>query len=39
MATTGDTQLFDESFTITPMDHHKYDRVGRIGATSADSRP
>ena len=36
MATAGDTQLFDESFTITTEDHAKYDRVGRYGATSAD---
>jgi DNA-directed RNA polymerase I, II, and III subunit RPABC3 len=38
MANTGDTQLFDESFTITTLDHAKYDRVGRFGATSADSQ-
>ena len=38
MATTGDTQLFDESFTVTTLDHAKYDRVGRYGATSADTQ-
>jgi DNA-directed RNA polymerase I, II, and III subunit RPABC3 len=37
MAMSADSQLFDESFTITTIDHAKYDRVGRFGATSADS--
>jgi DNA-directed RNA polymerase I, II, and III subunit RPABC3 len=35
---SSDSQLFDEMFTITTLDHHKYDRVGRIGATSADAQ-
>lgn len=38
MATTGDSQLFDETFTITTLDHSKYDRVGRLGGTSQDSQ-
>lgn len=38
MASTGDSQLFDETFTVTTLDHAKYDRVGRIGATSGDSQ-
>ncbi len=38
MASTGDTQLFDESFTITNVDDSKYDRVARFAATSADSQ-
>lgn len=38
MTTTGDSQLFDETFTITTLDQSKYDRVSRIGATSADSQ-
>jgi len=38
MAATGDTQLFDEMFTITTVNHEKYDRVGRYGATSTDSQ-
>jgi len=38
MASAGDSQLFDETFTITTLNHEKYDRVGRFGATSADSQ-
>ncbi|CZR63175.1 related to DNA-directed RNA polymerase chain RPB8 [Phialocephala subalpina] len=38
MASTGDSQLFDESFTITTFDQSKYDRVARIGGTSSDSQ-
>lgn len=38
MASTGDSQLFDETFTITTLDNSKYDRVSRIGATSSDSQ-
>jgi len=34
----GDSQLFDEHFTITTYDQHKYDRVARIGGTSHDSQ-
>jgi DNA-directed RNA polymerase I, II, and III subunit RPABC3 len=37
MASAGDAQLFDETFTITTMNHEKYERVGRIGATSSNS--
>ncbi|TAQ85441.1 hypothetical protein B7494_g6227 [Chlorociboria aeruginascens] len=36
MAAAGDTQLFEESVSITTLDHAKYDRVARIGATSSD---
>jgi len=35
---SGDSQLFDETFTITTIDQSKYDRVSRIGATSSDSQ-
>ncbi|KAH6722912.1 DNA-directed RNA polymerases I [Leptodontidium sp. 2 PMI_412] len=38
MATTGDSQLFDEHFTVTSFDQSKYDRVARIGGTSGDSQ-
>jgi len=38
MANTGDSQLFEETFTITTLDQSKYDRVSRIGATSSDSQ-
>jgi DNA-directed RNA polymerases I, II, and III subunit RPABC3 len=38
MASTGDTQLFDEQFTITNLDNLKYDRVARLAATSADAQ-
>jgi DNA-directed RNA polymerase I, II, and III subunit RPABC3 len=34
----GDSQLFDETFTITSLDNSKYDRVARIGGTSGDSQ-
>jgi DNA-directed RNA polymerase I, II, and III subunit RPABC3 len=35
---SGDSQLFDEHFTITSYDQSKYDRVARIGGTSHDSQ-
>lgn len=38
MATAADSTLFDENFTVTSFDQSKYDRVARIGATSADSQ-
>jgi hypothetical protein len=34
----GDSQLFDEHFTITTYDQNKFDRVARIGGTSHDSQ-
>jgi DNA-directed RNA polymerase I, II, and III subunit RPABC3 len=34
----GDSQLFDDHFTVTAYDQSKYDRVARIGATSHDSQ-
>lgn len=37
MATSSDAQLFDESFTITTLNHEKYERVGRIGGSSSNS--
>ncbi len=37
-ALAGDSQLFDENFTITSYDQSKYDRVARIGGTSHDSQ-
>lgn len=33
-----DSQLFHETFTITALDHQKYDRVGRVTASSSDSQ-
>lgn len=33
---SGDSQLFDEHFTITAIDSAKYDRVARIAGTSHD---
>jgi len=33
----ADSQLFEDSFTITGLNAQKYDRVSRITATSADS--
>lgn len=33
---SGDTQLFDEHFTITALNQEKYDRVSRISAISHD---
>ncbi|KAG9229014.1 DNA-directed RNA polymerases I [Amylocarpus encephaloides] len=37
MTSSGDSQLFEETFTITALDHSKYDRVARLNATSEDS--
>ncbi len=37
MASSGDSQLFDESFTITTIDNQKYERVARLGGSSADN--
>jgi DNA-directed RNA polymerase I, II, and III subunit RPABC3 len=34
---SGDSQLFDEHFTITKVDNQKYDRVARISGISHDS--
>ena len=30
----GDANLFSDTFTITNIDHHKYDRVGRLSANT-----
>lgn len=38
MASSGDSTLFEESFTITEYDQSKYDRVARISAISLDSQ-
>ncbi|KAI0964870.1 DNA-directed RNA polymerases and 3 polypeptide [Xylaria arbuscula] len=35
---TGDAQLFEDTFTITEYDQSKYDRVGRLKATSTDNQ-
>ena len=35
---SGDSTLFDESFTITGIDDNKYDRVSRLAGTSGDSQ-
>lgn len=34
----ADAQLFDETFTVTGLNHQKYDRVGRITAASTASQ-
>lgn len=34
---SADSQLFDETFTVTSYDQSKYDRVARIGGTSHGS--
>jgi len=36
MAASGDSQLFEETFTITAIDDKKYDRVARIEGHSQD---
>ncbi|KAI6247510.1 DNA-directed RNA polymerases I, II, and III subunit RPABC3 [Erysiphe necator] len=38
MASQTETQLLDETVTITFVDDSKYDRVARISGTSADSQ-
>lgn len=38
MASANDSQLFEESFTITSLNDEKYDRVARIAGTSGDSQ-
>ena len=38
MATSGDSTLFEDHFTVTNYDQSKYDRVARISAISADSQ-
>jgi len=38
MTTTGDSQLFDDTFTVTNVDTSKYDRVSRLSATSHDNQ-
>jgi DNA-directed RNA polymerases I, II, and III subunit RPABC3 len=35
---SGDSTLFDETFTITAIDNAKYDRVARLAGTSGDSQ-
>lgn len=35
---TGDAQLFEDTFTITDFDQSKYDRVGRLTASSTDNQ-
>jgi DNA-directed RNA polymerase I, II, and III subunit RPABC3 len=35
---TGDAQLFEDTFTVTEYDQSKYDRVARITATSTDNQ-
>ncbi len=37
-AIAGDSQLFEDSFTITEVDQSKYDRVARLSATSTDAQ-
>lgn len=38
MASSGDSTLFEDHFTVTAYDQSKYDRVARISAISADSQ-
>lgn len=33
----AESQLLDESFTITAIDNQRYDRVSRLSCTSSDS--
>ena len=33
----GDSQLYEDTFTLTSLNAQKYDRVSRISATSEDS--
>ncbi len=35
---TGDSQLFEENFTITNVDQSKFDRVARLSGTSPDAQ-
>ncbi|KAI3316807.1 DNA-directed RNA polymerases and 3 polypeptide [Xylariaceae sp. AK1471] len=35
---TGDAQLFEDTFTVTEYDQSKYDRVARITANSTDNQ-
>lgn len=35
---SGDSQLFEETFVITEVDHKKYDRVARLTAESTDKQ-
>lgn len=38
MTSSTETQLFDETFTVTSIDDSKYDRVARIRGTSIDAQ-
>jgi DNA-directed RNA polymerase I, II, and III subunit RPABC3 len=33
----SDSQLYEDTFALTSMNHQKYDRVGRVAGTSADN--
>ncbi len=35
---SGDSQLFEDHFTITNVDQSKYDRVARLSATTTDAQ-
>ncbi|GAW20725.1 hypothetical protein EKO27_g5340 [Xylaria grammica] len=35
---SGDAQLFEDTFTVTDFDQSKYDRVGRLTASSTDNQ-
>ena len=37
MATSSDSQLFEDTFTITALDDEKYDRVARLACTGIDN--
>lgn len=38
MASSGDSTLYEDVFTVSNYDQTKYDRVARISAISADSQ-
>jgi len=35
---SGDSQLFEDDFTVTKVDQSKYDRVARLSGTSNDAQ-
>ncbi len=37
-AISGDSQLFEDHFTVTDVDKSKYDRVARLSATTTDAQ-
>jgi DNA-directed RNA polymerase I, II, and III subunit RPABC3 len=37
MATSSDSQLFEDTFTVTSIDNSKYDRVARLGCSGTNN--